>query len=131
MNKTFLIFILIIFLSASDLFGQKIFREGYIVKKTGELMTGLVEYSPKRGIPSECKFKRFDIARTVIYSPDEIQAFGYRNGNRYESREFSGKVSFLEVIVTGKIILYQKGSKYYIDKDKSWSCAAQKRISNI
>ena len=119
MNKTFLVFILFTFLSASDLFGQKVFREGYVVKKTGEVMTGFVEYSTKRGIPSECKFKRFDIAREVTYSPDEIQAFGYSNGNRYESREFSGKVSFFEVIVTGKIILYQKGSAYYLDKDKS------------
>ncbi len=119
MNKTFLVFILFTFLSANDLFGQKVFREGYVVKKTGEAMTGFVEYSTKRGIPSECKFKRFDIAREVTYSPEEIQAFGYRNGNRYESREFSGKVSFFEVIVTGKIVLYQKGSVYYLDKDKS------------
>ena len=111
------VLILVISFLMQGLFAQKIFRDGYIVKKTGEVLSGLVEYSTKKGIPSVCTFKRFDIARTVVYSPDEIQAFGYRNGNRFESRQLNGKVTFLEVIVTGKIVLYQKGSDYYIDKD--------------
>ena len=111
-----LVLILITFM-VQGLSAQKIYREGYIVKKTGELLTGLVQYSDKQGVPSQCTFKRFDIAREVVYSPSEIQAFGYRNGNRYESGEIENKVTFLEVIATGKIILYKKGSKYFIDKD--------------
>ena len=111
--------LIVLFISfpLQGLLAQKIFRDGYIVKKSGESLTGLVEYSVKQDIPSECIFKRFDIARAVVYSPNDILAFGYRNGNRYESRETDGKNSFYEVIVTGKIILYQKGSKFYIDKD--------------
>ena len=112
-----LVLILTISCWVQGIFAQKIFRDGYVVKKTGESLTGLVQYSDKQGIPSLCTFKRFDIAREVVYSPGEIQAFGYRNGNRYESREIDNKVTFLEVIATGTIILYQKGSKYYIDKD--------------
>jgi ribosomal protein L27 len=112
-----LVLILIISFTAPALSGQKIFRDGYIVKKMGESLVGLVQYSDKQGVPSECAFKRFDIAREVVYTPSELQAFGYRNGNRYESREIDNKVIFLEVIATGKIILYQRGSRYYIDKD--------------
>ena len=118
MKKTnTLVLFLIISVSVQNLFSQKVFREGYIVKKTGESFTGLVEYSAKQKIPAVCTFKRFDIARTVVYSPGDIQVFGYRNGNRYESRELDNVTSFFEVLVTGKIVLYQKGSKYYIDKD--------------
>lgn len=112
-----LLFILIIFLSGVEAYCQKIFRDGYIVKKTGESFIGMVEYSTNQNIPSVCNFKRFDIARTVKYSPGEIQAFGYKNGNRYESKNLDNKISFFEVIVTGKIILYSKKGKYYIDKD--------------
>lgn len=112
-----LLIFLIISFSGQSLCAQKIFREGYIVKKTGESFTGLVEYSAKQKIPSECIFKRFDIARPVAYFPGEILAFGYRNGNRYESKEVDNKVSFFEVLVAGKIVLYQKGSDYYLDKD--------------
>jgi len=112
-----LLLILISLFPLQHLFAQKIFREGYIVKKTGESLTGLVEYSDKKDIPSICTFKRFDIARAITYTAGDIMAFGYRNGNRYEAKEVDGKVSFIEVIVAGKIALYMKGSKYYIEKD--------------
>jgi hypothetical protein len=115
-NKQLVIILILTFI-LQGLSAQKIYRDGYIVKKTGESLTGLVQYSDRQGVPSQCTFKRFDIAREVSYSPSEIQAFGYRNGNRYESREVDNKTTFLEVIATGKIILYKKGSKYYIDKD--------------
>ena len=112
-----LFFILLILSFGKDIYCQKIFRDGYIVKKTGESIKGIVEYSIDQAIPTVCTFKRFDIARKVVYSPKDILAFGYKNGNRYESREVNNKSSFYEVIVTGKIILYHKGSKYYLDKD--------------
>ena len=118
MNKSkFLFFVLIILLQGKDLYCQKIFRDGYVVKRTGETLSGLVEYSANQDIPSICIFKRFDIARVVKYTPDEITAFGYKNGNRYESRDLDSKRMFYEVIVTGRIVLYHKGSKYYLDKD--------------
>jgi hypothetical protein len=82
-------------------------------------MTGLVGYSIKKANPAICTFKRFEIAREVEYTPRDIQAFGFRNGNRYESREFNGKTAFYEVIVSGKINLFRKGSKYYLDKSFS------------
>ncbi len=120
MKKIDLLFLVIVISSfTGSLFAQKIFREGYIVKNSGESLTGLVGYSAKHGMPSVCTFKRFDIARTIVYSPGEIQAFGYWNGNRYESGEINGKMTYLEVIITGKIVLYQKGSRYFIEKDHS------------
>jgi hypothetical protein len=112
-----LFFILVILSFGKDIYCQKIFRDGYIIKNTGEVLNGIVEYSIDHDIPAVCTFKRFDIARKVVYSPEKILAFGYKNGNRYESREVNNKSSFYEVIVTGKIILYHKRSKYYLDKD--------------
>jgi hypothetical protein len=117
-NKS-LFFILTILLFGGNIYCQKIFRDGYAVKRTGESLSGLVQYSSNQDIPSACTFKRFDIAREVVYSPDEILAFGYKNGNRYESKELNGRNQFYEVIVTGKIVLYRKGTKYYIDKEQN------------
>jgi hypothetical protein len=81
------------------------------------VLSGLVEYSDKQAIPDVCIFKRFDIAREITYKPGDIKIFGYRNGNRFESRELDKAVVFLEVIESGKIVLLQKGSRYFIDKD--------------
>jgi hypothetical protein len=114
-----LFFILTIFLFEGNIYCQKIFRDGYAVKKTGESLSGLVQYSSNQDIPSTCTFKRFDIAREVVYSPQEILAFGYKNGNRYESKELNGRNQFYEVIVTGKIVLYRKGNNFYLDKEQN------------
>src|SRR5512133_1001310 len=116
-NLRLLPFILLIFISGNEFYCQKIFRDGYVVKKSGESSYVLVEYSSSQDIPSKCTFKRFDIAREVGYTPESILAFGYKNGNRYESRELNNKKSFYEVLVTGRIVLYRKGSGFYVDKD--------------
>jgi hypothetical protein len=113
------VFIIVILFFDSSLYCQKFYREGYIVKNNGESINGVVEYSSNQDDPSKCAFKRFDIAHLVTYTPEDIQAFGYRNGNRYESKTLNNKSLFFEVIVTGKIILYRRGSGFYIDKDKS------------
>lgn len=120
MKKFNLLLLLLVFLlPGKDGLGQKIFREGYIVKKNGESLFGLVQYSANQDVPSVSVFKRFDIARIINYNPDEITAFGYRNGNRYESREINNKRSFLEVLISGEITLYHSKSKYYIEKNQS------------
>lgn len=119
MKKINLILLILLLLLCSDeLFSQKIFRDGYIVKNNGEIFSGLVKYSVKQDIPAVCVFKRFDIAREVEYSSMDITAFGYKNGNRYESREVSNKKAFYEVIVSGKVTLYKKDKKYYIASDQ-------------
>jgi hypothetical protein len=119
MKKLNFVFLTLIILSfGSDIYCQNGFGEGYVIKKSGESMNGLVKYSARQNDPSECVFKRFDIAREVVYSPKEIEAFGYRNWKRYESKDLNGKISFFEVIISGKITLYAKGSKFFIDKDK-------------
>jgi len=110
----------------STVYSQSYFREGYIEKKSGEVYQGLIKYKVNQKIPDICTFKRFDIAREVVYNPYEIKAFGYKNGNRYESLEDDNKITFFEVIVIGKIILYTKGSDFYIDKDHQGVIEIQK-----
>jgi hypothetical protein len=115
-----ILFLLLVFLfPGKAAWGQKIFREGFIVKKNGESLNGLVQFSTNQDIPSICIFKRFDIARAIDYTPDEIVAFGYKNGNRYEAKEINNKKSFIEVFIMGEITLYNVKSKYYIEKDHS------------
>jgi len=118
MRKFILLQLFAFCILANKSFSQNLFREGFIEKKSGIVLNGMIEFKANQKIPDQCKFKRFDIATTVIYSPDEIKAFGYKNGNRYESLKVGGKSSFYEVLVYGKIILYMKGSEYYVEKDR-------------
>jgi len=98
---------------------QKNFREGYLIKNNGDVLNGLIEYKSNQDVPAVCIFKRFEIATEIPYGPGEIMSFGYINGNRYESKKVSGKDSFYEVLVSGKITLYRTGSKYFLQKEDS------------
>lgn len=103
-------------LSSMTMFSQKIFREGYILKNSGELFEGLVSYSPGKKIPGKCIFKRFDIAVEITYSAENIKAFGYKNGRKFESVDDKGKKTFIETLVSGYLTLYTNGSEYFIRK---------------
>jgi hypothetical protein len=118
-RQKFFLFLILTFLISGSLYSQKIFREGYIVKNTGESFTGLVGYNPNSKTPTSCIFKRFEIAYEVTYSPRQLKAFGYSNGKRYESLETDGKISFFETLVKGDLTVYIKGSKYYLRKGDS------------
>jgi hypothetical protein len=93
--------------------------EGFIVKNNGEVFDGLINYTPGNKIPSRCIFKRFDIAVEITYNADQVAAFGYRNGSRYESFLTEGKKTFAKVLVKGYLTLYLKGSAYYLSRNNS------------
>lgn len=116
MKKTLLL-LLFLFILVKPAFNQKIFREGYIIKETGEHFTGLIEFSTNKRIPAVCNFKRFDIAVVISYSPQDISEFGYINGRRFKSVNFENTGKFFEVLVAGQITLFNQGSKYFIQKN--------------
>ncbi len=114
--KYLFLFFLFLF-SGMSLTAQNLFREGYIEKRNGVILNGLIEYKPTNRIPATCVFKRFDIAEKVEYRPDNIASFGYDNGTRYESYQTEGKTEFYEVLIKGKISVYKNGSDFFLVKE--------------
>lgn len=113
--KIRIILILLAFAPAG-LFSQGIYKEGYIIRNTGNFIEGLVEFHPERKNQSVCVFKRFDIAEKEILDATEIKAFGFRNGMRYESLNIGGKSSFYETLVQGDINLFRGKDGYLVQK---------------
>lgn len=103
---------IVLFLSVQlSCFGQKIFREGYVLKNNGDTLNGLVQFEANQKVDNICIFKRFDIANVVMYSPDMLKGFGYKNGNYYESFTVKEKNVFLECLLKGSVGLYSDGNK--------------------
>jgi hypothetical protein len=75
------------------------FRQGYIVKNNGDTLTGLVFYGMNGRFAEACRFKRFEIIREVTYGPDDLLAFGFRNGRHFESRYDGKRKTFIECTV--------------------------------
>lgn len=95
---------------------QKLFRDGYIVKKDGVALEGMLGFTPGQDFPSACIFKRFEIAVQVKYSVEELKAFGYRNGRRFEIFNLTGKPAVYEALVKGDLSVYRKGLNFYIGR---------------
>ncbi|MDX9845987.1 MAG: hypothetical protein RBT74_03310 [Tenuifilaceae bacterium] len=104
------------FLAISSVFGQSLFRDGYVVNAKGDTLNGLVQYFEGNRVPQKITFKRFDIATPRVYLPNELMAFGYRNGNHFESKTIDGVHVLLECYVKGEISLYANGKKVYVSK---------------
>lgn len=119
MKKFLFLHFISLCLITNSSYSQNLFREGFIEKNNGVILNGVIEYKANQKIPDKCVFKRFDIATKVSYQANEIKAFGYKNGNRYESFTEKGKSSFYEVLVMGKINLYFNGSDYFVKKDQN------------
>jgi hypothetical protein len=114
-KKSILLF-LVLTVSFSQAISQKIFRDGYIVKNSGEYFEGVVAYNQGNKVPSKCVFKRFDIAIEINYGPEDISGFGFRNGKRYESINNNGRKEFFETVITGDLNLYSKGADVFLGK---------------
>ena len=85
---------------------QSGFRTGYIIKNNGDTLNGQVFYSVDSKFEKACHFRRFEIAREVTYGPDEIVAFGFRNGRYFESKNNGNRKKFYECIIKSVVSVY-------------------------
>ncbi|HEX2921639.1 MAG TPA: hypothetical protein VHO50_10795 [Bacteroidales bacterium] len=111
------LFFFLISLNLCTAFAQNVFRDGYIVKANGDHIEGLIQYIQSNKLPVKCVFKSFDIAIPIVYTPDLLKSFAYRNGQRYESIHVNGKNVFYETIISGDLTLFRSASGYHIRKN--------------
>ena len=113
--RNFIVIVLI--LNSINAYSQKVFRDGFIIKNNGDTLNGLVQFYVKKTIADKCIFKRFDIASVVLYSPEQIKGFGYKDGNYYETHLVNGNRVFLECIIKGNISLYKYKKQLFVSKE--------------
>src|SRR5215469_3789841 len=77
------LFLLLICFSAS-LYAQKNLLDGYIVKKNGDSLRGLIDYRDWGINPQYIDFLVKNSEKSIPFSADDLRAFGV-NGDRYES----------------------------------------------
>ncbi len=83
-------------LNACLMHAQSGFRDGYILRNSGDTLTGLVHYSLNSRLKAQCLFKRFDIAPVVKYRPGEISGYGFAGGRHFNTEFREGKARFSE-----------------------------------
>jgi len=105
---------------ASLLNAQTDFRPGYIINKSGDTLSGQIDYRGDLFMSSLCRFKEAD--NTIKeYSPNDIEAYRFIDSKYYVSKEINKTIFFLEYLIKGKINIYylrdETGDHYYLDKE--------------
>lgn len=106
-------FILILCLFSVDLFSQRSFREGFVIKNHGDTIFGQLKYRVGPSAYKNCGIKGSD--GVTEYTPDQIMGYGYLGGRYFISGIEEG--AFVEALVLGKLSLFNKGDTYYLEKE--------------
>ncbi|MEJ8757675.1 hypothetical protein WG947_11740 [Pontibacter sp. H259] len=110
------------FIFAPSLYAQS-YRPGFIVKAEGDTIQGLIKYREGKGIYRACVFKPAEKAPSQKYTPSDIVAYGIHNDAMFESHTFTNNKNketkaFLEVLVHGKLSLYEYQNMLFVSKDR-------------
>lgn len=108
-----------LFCSPVLILAQGNFDPGYIVKTNGDSTLGFIDYRLSRAGNNTCTFKIAQKDVPVTYGPDELSAFGFSTGARFEQRQLPdvGHMVFAEVLVKGKVTLLGYNDLFYVHKD--------------
>ena len=97
------------------------FRNGYIIKMSGDSLSGLVEYPVSNSRASTCTFKVNKKSRVERFGPNDLKAYGIFDDRRYESLKLSIEGNeesvFAEVLLKGAASLYMRKGVFYLLKD--------------
>jgi hypothetical protein len=104
-------------------FGQTDFRNGFIIKNSGDTVRGLIDYRGDIRNSKICTFKSAESGVVLRYKPFNIAAYRFDKGRFYVSKTVrSGdeiKSCFVEFLVHGRKNLYylrdDTGDHYLID----------------
>lgn len=104
------------------LFAQS-YRPGFIVKASGDTIQGLVKYRESKRKYKTCIFKTTESSTPQEYNPTDIIAYGITNDALFESRNIVNDEgveisTFLEVLIHGKLSLYEHQDMFFLKKEK-------------
>jgi hypothetical protein len=122
MKKSKILTLIIAFIFFQNLFSQSDYREGFIITTTQDTIKGLIDFRDGYKNNESCMFKKEEKEDFIIYSPEQISAYGFIDDRFYESKiepdsTNINKPQFFEVLVKGKASLYRLRGGLYINKD--------------
>jgi len=120
--KQLLLLSMIILISLFSL-AQKHLTPGYIIKNNGDSLRGFLQEEIKKDLVKQIKFSNEQKAAGKAFTPDEVKAFGYDQGNIYRAISFKSKVGgtvvdktcFTRQLVHGEYDLFT-----YVDNDRTY-----------
>jgi len=126
MSKKILKMIIFLLFACTNMWGQRNFREGYIINKMQDTIYGWIDYRSDTRNARTCSFKKTEIDKITVYTPTDIVAYRFIDGKFYISKDIGGvnapNLVFLEYLVKGLANMYyyrdnRTNDYYFIEKD--------------
>lgn len=107
------------------------YREGYIVKVNGDSVSGWIKYPSLNKTLSVITFRPTRKSTSRSFSSEELIAFGFSSGRRFESKEIKDKLThkrvFMRALVKGPLSLYLSGNSIFVQKDTLFELPSPER----
>lgn len=102
----------------SRLSAQIDFETGYYVSLEGDTISGLIAYPDGSKKYHSFSYKSSSRASSQSFQASEAQAYGIGKKRVFQRKTAEEKVVFMELILEGKVSLYQLNQKYYVQYEK-------------
>lgn len=97
-----------------NLFGQKDFVQGYIIKNIGDTVYGLINLGGPVVNAKYCQFKEDKTSKITKYSPSELVGYRFINGKYYISNDISYQLNSDRMKEFEKIETNRKNGNYIV-----------------
>jgi hypothetical protein len=107
--------------SGSLLCAQTDFRPGFVIMANSDTVTGEIDYRGDLLMGQNCRFRKNEKEKEIVYTPNDINAYRFKNSKYFVSKDVKGKKVFLEFLLEGKINIYYlrnyEGNQYFLEKE--------------
>ncbi|HOY18681.1 MAG TPA: hypothetical protein PLC89_15370 [Haliscomenobacter sp.] len=98
--------VLMLILGTNTLSAQVNFQPGYIVKNSGDTLSGWLDYRVSGVLNQSCSFRLNKDAPITVFKPDELSAYHFDNDKTFVSEKVDGAQQFIEVLFNGCVSVY-------------------------
>jgi hypothetical protein len=119
---------LLILLSAGSVYSQNVYRKGFIVKASGDTVSGFVKVIGNKAAPSGCYFKSTPQGQEVAYTVSDLAAFGLTDYRYYQVIQVNNEPVMAQALVAGKLSLFSVNEKFYIQNDSTTKELIMERV---
>ena len=121
MKSSLIVLFIILITFNYNSFSQSTFDEGFIINSQQDTTYGLIQYTPYKSNDVSLFFKRSKGDSVQVFSITDIRAFGFAQGEYYESMNLSSLevfdgVYFVKVLLRSEISLYLTSKGFILDK---------------
>lgn len=122
MKIKYLLFLGFLF-TIGQVYAQKDFRAGYVIKSSSDTLFGEIDYRGDLMMGERCIFRLNDKEKETVFSPNDILGYRFNDSKYFVSKNVDDKKVFLEFLVKGKVDIYYlrdyHGDHYYLGKEDS------------